>query len=322
LKGKIMGILHPEMRKVLDNFEGALKEFGLSDFHSSGVEPARAFFRAISTPAENYPPNYRVDHRKIPGPGGELPIRIYYPSKGKDFPAMVWFHSGGWVIGDLDTAEFNCRKLANDCNCVVISIDYSLAPEMPFPGAIDDCYSATDWVFNNADDLGIDAQKIAVGGDSSGGNLAACVALRSLNNDLPLGFQLLVYPVISADFNTPSYLENATDYGVTRDFIQWCWDCYVPDENFRKHPEVSPIHAENLSGLAPAFIITAEFDPLRDEGEAYGDALRAAGVDVEVKRYDGMIHGFFNMLTEEPIDQIILASTDTSKILQKVFGNS
>lgn len=317
-----MGKLHPEMRKVLDQFEAALKEFGLSDFHTAGVEPARAFFRAITPPAEDYPNIFRLDNRSISGPAGEIPIRIYYPSKGNDFPAIVWFHGGGWVFGDLDTAEVKCRKLANDCKCVVISIDYRLAPEMPFPGAIDDCYSATEWVFNNAEDLGIDAQKIAVGGDSSGGNLAACVALRSLNNDLPLGFQLLVYPVISADFNTPSYLENSKGYLLTRDFIQWCWDCYVPDENFRKHPDVSPIRAENLSSLAPAFIITAEFDPLRDEGEAYGDALKAAGVDVEVKRYPGMIHGFYNMLTEEPVDQIIMASTDTANIFQRVFGNS
>jgi acetyl esterase len=314
-----MGKLHPGIRLVLDQFEGALKEFGLSDFHSAGVEPARGFFRAISTPAEYNQEIYRLYNQKISGPGGEIPIRVYYPSEGSDFPGLVWFHGGGWVLGDLDTADFNCRNLANGSKCVVISIDYRLAPETPFPGAIDDCYLATEWVSNHAAELGIDGQKIAVGGDSAGGNLAACVSLRARDNNLPLGFQLLVYPVINADFNTPSYLENANGYLVTRDFIQWCWDCYVPDRDERNHPDVSPINADNLSGLAPAFIITAEFDPLRDEGEAYGDALQAAGVDVEVKRYDGMIHGFFNMLTEEPIDQIILASNDSANMLQGVF---
>jgi acetyl esterase len=317
-----MGNLHPEMRNVLDQFEDALNQFGLSDFHTAGVELGRTFFKAISTPEEFLPPIYNVDHSKIQKPEGELPIRIYTPAKGNNFPALVWFHGGGWVLGDLDTAEFACRNLANDNKCVVISIDYRLAPETPFPCAIDDCYLATEWVFNNAQELGIDAKKIAVGGDSAGGNLAACVSLRARDNDLPLAFQLLVYPVISADFNTSSYNDYAEGFLVTRDFLQWCWDCYVPDVYSRKHPDVSPIHAENLSGLPRVFIITAEFDPLRDEGEAYGDALKAAGVAVEVKRYDGMIHGFYYMLTEEPVDQIVSASEDTVKAFQRIYDLS
>jgi acetyl esterase len=322
IEGKIMGKLHPEMRKVLDQFEEALREFGLSDFHSAGVEPGRTFFRAIAAPEETYPGIYHLEKRKIAGPGSKIPIRIYYPFDGLDLPAMVWFHGGGWVLGDLECYEFQCRKMANDYRCVVISVEYRLAPETPFPGAIDDAYFATEWVIKNAVDVGINPQKIAVGGDSAGGNLAACVALRARDNYLPIRFQLLVYPAISADFNTPSCLENATGYLLSRDALQWFWDCYVPDPEDRKHPYVSPIHAENLSGLAPALIITAEFDPLRDEGEAYGEALTAAGVDVEVKRYPGMIHGFYNMLTEEPVEQINSASVDTVRAFQRVFGTS
>jgi acetyl esterase len=316
-----MGKLHPEMRKVIDQIEGALKEFGLSDFHSNGPEQARVFFKAISTPPELNPPIYQVKERVIPGPGGDLPIRIYHPSDGVGFPAMVWFHGGGFVFGDLDTTEFTCRKLANDCNCVVISVDYRLAPEMPFPAAFEDAYFATKWVHENAGSLGINPLKIAVGGDSAGASLTACVALRARDHGLPIGFQLLVYPAITADFDTPSYLENGTGYLVTSDFLQWCWDCYVPDVAMRKHPNVSPIQAETLTGLPPALIITAEFDPLRDEGEAYGEALKAAGVDVEIKRYEGMTHGFYNMLTEEPIEQIHAASVDTVKAFQSALGN-
>ena len=315
-----MGTLHPEIRKVIQNFEAGLQAFGMSDFHSNGIEQAREFFKATSIPSELNPPIYQLEERVILGPGGDLPIRIYHPSDGVGFPAMVWFHGGGFVFGDLDSAEFNCRKLANDCNCVVISVDYRLAPEMPFPGAIDDFYLATEWVFNNANDIGIDVQKIAVGGDSSGGNLAACVALRARDHGLPIGFQLLVYPAITDDFDTPSYLENGTGYILTSDFLKWCWDCYVPSVASRVDPNVSPIQADTLTGLPPALIITAEFDPLRDEGEAYGEALKAAGVDVEMKRYDGMIHGFYNMLTEEPVDQIISASADTVRAFQRVFG--
>ncbi|MFN2302657.1 MAG: alpha/beta hydrolase, partial [Anaerolineales bacterium] len=247
-----MGTLHPEIRKVIQNFEAGLQAFGMSDFHSNGIEQAREFFKATSIPSELNPPIYQLEERVILGPGGDLPIRIYHPSDGVGFPAMVWFHGGGFVFGDLDSAEFNCRKLANDCNCVVISVDYRLAPEMPFPGAIDDCYLATEWVFNNANDIGIDVQKIAVGGDSSGGNLAACVALRARDHGLPIGFQLLVYPAITDDFDTPSYLENGTGYILTSDFLKWCWDCYVPSVASRVDPNVSPIQAETLKGLPPA----------------------------------------------------------------------
>ena len=314
-----MGKLHPQIQNTLDEIAQILNEMGLTDFHSGGVEPARALLRALAAPVEVLPQIHKVKNIIIPGPGGEIPLRVYYPSSGTNFPVLVWFHGGGWVLGDFDTAEYNCRSLANDVGCVVVSVDYRLAPETAFPGAIDDCFCATTWVHKHAGELGIDATKIAVGGDSAGGNLAACVALRAGHKHLPIVFQFLLYPVIDADFDRSSYKDYAQDYLLTRDAMEWYWDCYVPDKDLRKNPAVSPLHAQELGGLPPALIMTAECDPLRDEGEVYGDALAAAGVDVKVKQYKGMIHGFFNLLTEVPINEVIEASLDAVKALQKTF---
>jgi acetyl esterase len=314
-----MGSLDPEIKKAIEVFEQKLQDFGLSDFHSGGVDPARAFYRSLTPPIENNPSIYRVEDRKIDGPDGEIPIRVYFPTEGTNLPALVWFHGGGWVIGNLDTADYNCRKMANDYQCVVVSVDYRLAPEVPFPGALDDCYAATEWVFAHPGEIGIDVKKIAVGGDSAGGNLASAVALRSRDNGLAVGFQLLIYPVIEADFDNSSYLENANGYLLTRDAMTFYWDCYVPDEDERKNPFVSPLHAKSLSGLPPAFIISAEFDPLQDEAERYARVLKAAGIDVETKRYDGMIHGFFNMLTDEPVNEIVLASKDSANAFRRAL---
>lgn len=257
---------------VLDAFEKTLSDRGLSDIYSGGVEEARALMKTLVPPAEVLPPIHGMENREISGPGGAIPIRVYYPGNEKRLPVLVWFHSGGWVLGDLDSSEFDCRQLANDVGCVVVSIDYRLAPETPFPGAIDDCFAATAWIAESANELGIDSQRIAVGGKSAGANLAACVAYRARENGLPLVFQLLVYPVIDADFSRPDYKSNADGYFLTRNGMQWFWDCYIPDPWKRKNPEVSPIHAADLANLPPALIITAEFDPLRDEGEAYGEA--------------------------------------------------
>ena len=279
----------------------------------------RKLLLTYAPPAGVLPPIHRVEDRTIAGPGGELGVRVYYPVGGEDFPVLMWFHGGGWVLGGLHTAEYDCRQLANDVGCAVVSVDYRLAPETPFPGAIDDCFAATLWVAASAAELGIDARRIGVGGDSAGGNLAACVAYRARERDQPLAFQLLVYPVIDADFCRASYVDNGEGFLLTRDAMKWYWDCYVPDPEERTNPEVAPIHARDLAGLSPALIITAEFDPLRDEGEAYGEALRAAGVAVEVQRYDGMIHGFFNVLTGEPVDGVVAASAQAAKGLRQAF---
>lgn len=315
-----MGELHPQMRKFIDLAEQGMAQFGLTDIHSGGVEAARSLARAFNPPKEALPAISSVRQRTITGRGAEIPLRIYRPSDARGLPVLVWFHGGGWVLGDLDGAESVCRTLANAVACAVVSVDYRLAPEARCPDALDDCYAATAFVAGAADDLGIDPKRIAVGGDSAGGNLAACVALRARERALSLAFQLLVYPVIRADFECSSYVTNAEGLFLTRSAMQWFWDCYVPETGDRKNPAVAPIYAKDLSGLAPALIITAEFDPLRDEGEAYGAALAAAGVPVAASRYEGVIHGFFGMKTEEPVPAVEDAMRNAVGALRAAFG--
>jgi acetyl esterase len=315
-----MSELHPEMRKQIAAIEQALRDAGLSDFHSGGVEPARRLLHSLATPVESRPPIYEVSEGVAPAPAGPVSVRIYRPDDRPNLPVLVWFHGGGWVLGNLETADHNCRRLANDVGCLVVSVDYRRAPETPFPGAIDDCWADTAWVAASSGELGADPRRIAVAGDSAGGNLAACVAYQARAHGLSLALQLLVYPVIDADFERSSYVENAEGYGLTYGSMRWYWDCYVPEAGLRSDPRVSPIHATDLSGLAPALILTAEYDPLRDEGEAYAAALAAAGVPVELRRYDGTIHGFFNSITELPVPEVDAASKDAAAALRRAFG--
>ena len=226
---------------------------------------------------------------------GDIPVRIYKVSEQDEQPVVVFFHGGGWVIGDLDTHDGTCRQLAVAADCTVVSVDYRLAPEHPFPAPIDDCYEATRWVADNANFLGIDVNKLAVAGDSAGGNLSACVCMMAKDGGgPPIRLQLLIYPVTDARMNTESYEVNKEGYMLTRDGMEWFWQHYTGG-NHMDNPLASPMLATDLSGLPTACIITAEYDPLRDEGEAYGEALKAAGVSTEIVRYDGMIHGFFGM---------------------------
>ncbi len=261
----------------------------------------------------------RSEDRVIPGPGGPLPIRIYSFAAPQLLPVLVYFHGGGWVTGDLDTTDLRCRQLSDWAECIVVSVDYRLAPEHPFPAGVDDAYAATAWVGENASSFGGDAARVAVGGDSAGGNLAAAVALLARDKGAPrLAFQYLAYPVIDCDLNTASYLENAEGYMLSRSGMAWYWDQYVPEVSQRGHPLASPIRAASHAGLPPALIVTAEFDPLRDEGEAYAAKLKTAGVPVELRRYDGLIHGFFNMTGA--IDQAKVALMDSARSLRAAFA--
>jgi acetyl esterase len=237
-----------------------------------------------------------IEDRTLPGPAGEIPVRVYRPSTEETLPALVFFHGGGWVIGSLESHDPTCRELAQRTGCAVVAVDYRLAPEHRHPAAADDCYAALCGVASRAGELGVDAERLAVGGDSAGGNLAAVTALLARERSGPrLAFQLLVYPVTDADFTRASYEENAEGYLLTRAAMQWFWDHYAPDPGTRAAPTAAPLRAPDLRGLPPALVQTAEFDPLRDEGEAYAARLREAGVPVTVSRYDGMIHGFFAM---------------------------
>ena len=237
-----------------------------------------------------------VVDRTINAGGQQLPIRIYRPDGLGDGPApvLVFYHGGGFVIGDLETHDRDCRKLANRGQCVVVAVDYRLAPEHRFPAAVDDAWAALSWVLANAAELGIDPARVAVGGDSAGGNLAAVTAIWARDQGIALRLQLLIYPGVDVEGQYPSKVENAQGYLLDQESIEWFLEKYVPDANFTDW-RLAPMRAASHENLAPAYIITAEFDPLRDEGEAYAAKLTAAGVPATAKRYDGMIHGFFGM---------------------------
>jgi acetyl esterase len=254
---------------------------------------AREMFEKLRLPLPG-DPVAKVEDRRIPGPGGEIPLRIYQPENARG--VLVYFHGGGWVIGSLDSHDAPLRSLANAAGCSVVSVDYRLAPEHRHPAAAEDCYAATCWVAHNARSLGADPDALAIGGDSAGGNLAAVTALLARERRGPrIRYQLLVYPVTDHDFERTSYRENAEGYFLGREDMRWFWNHYVPSQADRKLFTASPLRARDLSGLPPAHVVSAEFDPLRDEGEAYAARLREAGVPVSLTRYDGMIHGFFSM---------------------------
>ena len=234
-----------------------------------------------------------VEERTVPGPAGDIPVRVYRPEGAGAFPALVYYHGGGWIIGDLDTHDPLCRHFANAAGCVVVVPDYRLAPEHKYPAAADDCYAATKWVAEQGAEIGVDRSRIAVGGDSSGGNLAAVVALMARDRGGPtLAAQVLIYPVTDHRFDTASYRDNGKGYFLETDLMQLFWDSYLSGDDDGAQPYASPLRAPDVSGVAPAHIITAEFDVLRDEGEAYGKRLQEAGVATQIQRYDGMMHGF------------------------------
>jgi acetyl esterase len=258
-------------------------------------EEARAGFSmltAIAGPAEEPVP---TEDRSVPGPAGDIPVRIYRPTADTPLPVVVYFHGGGFVIGDIATHDTTCQRLAAGVPALVVSVDYRLAPEHRFPAAVEDCAAATAWASAHAPEFGGDPSRLAVAGDSAGGNLAAVIARRARDAGGPnIAFQLLVYPGTDMTCSLPSHTENGTGYLLDSDTMTWFLDNYLADADPR-HPDASPLFADDLSGLPPAFVLTAEFDPLRDEGEAYAERLRAAGVAVTTSRYDGMIHGFYGL---------------------------
>ena len=259
-----------------------------------------------------------VTARSIPGPGGPMAVRIYRP-KDPLRAALVYFHGGGWVVGSLEGADGTCRALANRSRCVVISVDYRLAPETKFPGAVDDAYASAEWVARSADALGIDRTRMAVGGSSAGGNLAAAAALIARDRGGPaIAFQLLIVPVTDLRFATASHEEFAEGYGLTREDMRWYAEHYVSAPRDADDPHASVLRAPDLRDLPPALLVTAECDPLRDEGEAYAERLRAAGVSAEARRYPGMMHGFLGFAAQ--IDPAGRALDDIAVALRKALA--
>jgi len=240
-------------------------------------------------------PVHQVQDRRVPGDGGLIPVRVYRPSATPSLPALIYFHGGGFVLGGLDMSDRVCRALANDSGCVVISVDYRLAPEHPFPAATDDAFAATAFVASRAADFGVDPARIAVGGESAGGNLAAVVALRARDSGGPsLAFQLLVYPLVDFTDESPSMRDYSSGHFLTTGDMDYFADHYLPRPIDRRQAWASPLHA-NLKQLPPAFVLTAECDPLRDQGEAFAQRLQEAGVPTVLTRYDGMVHPFFSL---------------------------
>lgn len=284
--------LHPQVLPMIELLNQSMAGLPATDV----MEISTMREVSLAPPALNPTPVGRVEDRRIPGPAGEIPVRIYTPEGSGPFPLIAFFHGGGFVLCSLETHDELCRAMCRDAGAVVVSVDYRLAPEAKYPAAADDCYAATAWCAAHAAELGADAARLVVAGDSAGGNLAAVTALRARDLGAPrIRHQVLIYPATHCDFDTPSYRENAQGYFLTADAMRWFWAHYLANPAQASEPYACPAHAADLKGLPPATVITAEYDPLRDEGEDYAAQLRAAGVPVVLKRYDGMIHGFVSM---------------------------
>lgn len=262
-----------------------------------------------------------IEDRQIPGPAGAIPIRVYTPEGSGLFPVLVYSHSGGWVFGSIEGSDPVCRALTKLTPCVVVSVGYRLAPEHPFPAAPEDCYAALQWVAEHASEINADRQRIAVGGDSAGGNLSAAVALMTRDRSGPaLCFQVIIYGETAYyEPGTPSYRTYASGYSLTRDDMIWYWEQYLTRKEDATHPYAAPLYARDVSALPPALIITAEYDPVRDEAEMYAQRLQDAGVPVQLSRYNGMIHGFFRMFAV--FEQSKHALREVTTALAHAFGH-
>lgn len=305
--------IDPQAQTVLNS----MAEANLPPTNTLSPAQVRTNFRL--RPIETGPELFKVGDHMVPGYSGFLTARIYVPKSADPLPIIVWFHGGGWVLGDLDATDGTARQLAVQGNCIVASIDYRLAPETKFPGPVEDCYAATRWISDHAGQFGGDRKRIGVGGASAGGNLAACVALMSRDRGAPsLVYQLLVYPVTGVDFNTNSYVNNSEGYGLTRDTMIWYWDHYLRDDFDKSNPYAVPSAAGEFSSLPASFIIAAEFDPLCDDASSYAELLRHGGNSVKYSHYDGMIHGFFGMTAN--LDVAKKAVSDATDAMKAEFA--
>ena len=296
--------LHPQAQAVAD-FYAAIRT---TPFEELSPVEARALYSAGQVPSTE------VVHEMRDVQAGSIPCRLYRPSAQTDLGLLVFFHGGGWVIGDLNSHDGVCRSLANKSGHAVLAVDYRLAPEHKFPAAFDDCAEALKWAYDNALALGIDNTRMAVGGDSAGGNLAAAVALAEV---VPLKFQMLIYPAVDMSMESPSISENANAPILTKSVMAWFVNHYMNSDSDRTNINASPMLAsdEQLKRMPPAIVITAQYDPLRDEGEAYGKRLVENGVSATITRYNGAFHGFFNMITI--LDDAQSAHAQASTLLKK-----
>lgn len=286
--------LAPEIKAFLEASAAA----GLPQVWEAPVEVLRRNTQGRVALAGKIEPLAAIENRFIPGPTSDLPIRIYRPATNSQ-RTIVYFHGGGWVLNFLDIYDASLSRLANQSNATIVSVNYQKAPEHPYPTPFDDCYSTLEWVISHKNELAL-PNVIGVAGDSAGANLAAAVALKARDHQIELAFQFLIYPCLDRNFSTDSYRANATGYGLSTQAMQWFWEQYLQGNVHDDDPYAAPQRAQSFAGLAPAIIITAQYDPLLSDGENYLAALKNAGVSVSYRKFDGMIHGFFTNLAVTP----------------------
>jgi acetyl esterase/lipase len=300
----------------------AAKKANVAELWQLSPNDARAEYRRRTERLKLDVDIHRFEDRDIDGPGGSIPIRIYTPrglASGEKLPVLVWFHGGGYVIGDLDTHDSACRALANETDCIVVAVDYRLAPENKFPAAVEDCFAAFKWVIKNAATINADGARVAVGGDSAGGNLATVVSILARNAGLPnIVFQLLIYPVTAPEPETKSHHAFAEGYLLTRKTITWFFTHYIRNVKDTTDFRYAPLEADDLSSLPPALVIVAGYDPLRDEGVEYAEALIHAGNRVRLSNYEGMVHGFY--LMGGMVDTSRRAISESAAMLRDAFS--
>lgn len=313
--------LHPQAEELLHE----LSESGVPPLYRQSIPEARETYLDLTVPPGEPEPVGRTVGVEAAGPNGPIPMRVYEPRDevGEPRPTLVFFHGGGWVIGDVETHDLASRALANAADCLVVSVDYRRAPEAPFPAPLEDCYAATAWLADDPHldgDLRIDPERIAIGGDSAGGTLATGVALLARDRGGPdLVHQLLAYPVTDYAFDTESYTENASGYFITRGDMERFWRAYLETDLDGEHPYASPLRAPDLANLPPATVLTCGFDPLRDEGRSYADCLEDADVAVNRLEYADMIHGFLTMLADPEWERAREAIDDLADDLRSAY---
>ncbi len=307
--------VHPQVAVLLDRAARSL----LPPYHTVTPFLARRIYRETRAVLSPRPPE--VSEARLLVAEGAIALRAYRPAgaaRDESLPALVYFHGGGWTIGDLDTHDVLCRSLANGARCAVFSVDYRLAPESPFPAAVEDCIAATSYISRNSSTLQVDASRIAVGGDSAGGNLAAVVALHARDAGAPkIAFQLLIYPATDQRLGHASHQSNGKGYLLSAEAIQFFRSCYLPDRKDWDDWRASPLLAKSVAGVPPALVVTAGFDPLLDEGRAYAERLAREGCKVAYRQYDDMVHGF--LLFGGVLDTANAAVAECSAALRRAF---
>jgi acetyl esterase len=305
---------------IVKGFLDQMKAMGGPKMSEAGAEAGRAQFAGLmQLVGPKDVPVGKTENLVVPSAAGGIPIRVYTPvAAGRDpMPALIYFHGGGWVIGNIDTHDGLCRLMANEGAFRVIAVEYRLAPEHKYPAALDDALAALTWVASNAADIGVDANRIAVGGDSAGGALAAICTQYAKSKGIPLEAQMLLFPVTQIGEQTGSLKEFAVGYFLEKETLDWFYDCYLPPGADKNDPRISPLRAKDLSGLPPAYIMLGGFDPLHDEGMQYADKLRAAGVKVTVADHSDMVHTFIYLQSVLP--QAHEALSSAAKAVAKMF---